>query len=184
MKRIPSKSEKVFYNENFRQAACQWIEGMPRENERPHTSRSMWSRGKASYARSTDTSQLPRLSTSLTVASANLCRLNRTTRDKKRYLAAKGKEKVIKDLGYNLVTAWECEKPPRAKRYSRKELRAYPHYIVFDFEALLHVMNQKQTDDILYESKHIPVSVAIHDSLSKSPTFIEHVDPRCLFSFL
>ena len=83
-------------------------------------------------------------------------------------------------MGYNLVTAWECEKPPRAKRYSRKELRAYPHYIVFDFEALLHVMNQKQTDDILYESKHIPVSVAIHDSLSKSPTFIEHEEPKML----
>ena len=100
----------------------------------------------ASYARATVTSLLPTLSTSLTGAS----RPNRTARDEEQYVATKDMEKVIKDFGYNLVTAWECKKPPRAKRYFRKEFRAYPHYIIFDFEALLQVMNQKQTDDLVY----------------------------------
>ena len=32
----------------------------------------------------------------------------------------------------------------------------------------------------MYVSRHVPVSVAIHDSLSESPTFIEHEDPEIL----
>ncbi len=78
---------------------------------------------------------------------------------------------MIKGLGYNLVSAWECENPPKARRYFEKEFRPYPHYIVFDFEALLQQMNQQQTEDLLYVSRHVLVSVEIHDSLSKSPTF-------------
>ena len=41
-------------------------------------------------------------------------------------------------------------------------------------------MNQKQTDDPVYVSKHIPVSVAINDSLSESATFIEDEEPKIL----
>ena len=108
------------------------------------------------------------------------CQPERTNMDRNRYAATKEKERVIRSLGYNLVTAWECEKPPKAKRYFRKEFRPYPHYVVFDFEALLEVMNQRQTKDLLYVSRHVPVSVAIHDSLSSSPTFIEHEDPCSL----
>ena len=44
----------------------------------------------------------------------------------------------------------------------------------------MQVINQKQTDYLVYVSKHIPVSVAIHDSLSESPTYIEHEDPKML----
>ena len=90
------------------------------------------------------------------------------------------KEKVIQDLGFNLVTAWEYENPPKARRYFEKEFRPYPHYIVFDFEALLQALNQQPTKDLLYVSRHVPVSVAIHDSLSESPTFIEREDPEVL----
>ena len=87
---------------------------------------------------------------------------------------------MIRALGYSLVAAWECEKPPKKRCYLRKEFRMYPHYIVFDFEALLQVMNQLQTDDLAYVSRHVPVSVAIHDSLGGSTTFIEHEDPKML----
>ena len=100
--------------------------------------------------------------------------------DEERYAKTKEKEKKVKSLGFNLVTAWECENPPKAKRYFQKEFRAYPHYIVFDFEALLEALNQQKTKDLLYISKHVPVSVAIHDSLSESPTFIEHEDSKML----
>ena len=41
-------------------------------------------------------------------------------------------------------------------------------------------MNQKQTDELVHVSKHIPVSIAIHDSLSESPTFKEHEDLKML----
>ena len=88
---------------------------------------------------------------------------------------------MIRALGYSLVAAWECEKPPKKRCYLRKEFRMYPHYIVFDFEALLQVMNQLQTDNLAYVSRHVPVSVAIHDSLGGSTTFIEHEDPKMLF---
>ena len=65
---------------------------------------------------------------------------------------------MIKELGYNLVSAWECEKAPKARRYFEKEFRPYPHYIVFDFEALLQALNQQPTKDLLYVSRHVPVS--------------------------
>ena len=108
------------------------------------------------------------------------CQPNRTARDEERYVATIRKEKAIKGVGYTLVIAWECEKPTKKRCYLRKGFRAYPHYIVFDFEALLQVMNQKQTDDPVYVSKHIPVSVAINDSLSESATFIEDEEPKIL----
>ena len=41
-------------------------------------------------------------------------------------------------------------------------------------------MNQRQTKDLFYVSRHVPVSVSIHDSLSSSQTFIEHEDPEVL----
>ena len=44
----------------------------------------------------------------------------------------------------------------------------------------MQVLNQKQINGLLYVSKHIPVSVAIHDSLSESPTFIEDENPKML----
>ena len=109
-----------------------------------------------------------------------LCQTKRTNVDRNRYTKTKEKEKVIQDLGFNLVTAWGCENPPKARRYFEKEFRPYPHYIVFDFEALLQALNQQPTKDLLYVSRHVPVSVAIHDSLSENPTFIEREDPEVL----
>ena len=68
----------------------------------------------------------------------------------------------------------------RQKRGVTLRKRPYPHYIVSDFEALLQALNQQPTKDLLYVSRHVPVSVAIHDSLSESPTFIEREDPEVL----
>ena len=92
----------------------------------------------------------------------------------------KYKEETMKRLGYNFVTVWEYENPPKVNRYFRKEFRPYPHYIVFDFEALLQNLHYQQTKDLTYVSRHVPVSVAIHDSLNEQPTFIEHRDPKTL----
>ena len=187
VKRMPSKSEKVFYDENFSYAACQWIEAMAEQTGR-HIHHALCGHGGERVIDKEEKCKVDGYEPiSKTVYEYNgckwhgcLCRPDRTNVDKNRYVATKDKEKVIKSLGYNLVTAWECEKPPKAKRYFRKKFRAYPHYIVFDFEALMEAMNQQQTKDLLYVSRHVPVSVAIHDSLSKSPTFIEHEDPKIL----
>ena len=187
VKRIPSKSEKVFYDESFSYAACQWIEAMAEQTGR-HIHHALCGHGGERVIDKEEKCKVDGYEPiSKTVYEYNgckwhgcLCRPDRTNVDRNRYVATKDKEKVIKELGYNLVTAWECEKPPKAKRYFRKEFRAYPHYIVFDFEALMEAMNQQHTKDLLYVSRHVPVSVAIHDSLSKSPTFIEHRDPKVL----
>ena len=83
------------------------------------------------------------------------CQPKRTAREEERYVVTNRKEEAIKGAGYTLGTAWECAKPPKKRCYLR-------------------------TDDLVYVSKHIPVNVAILDSLSKSPTFIEHEEPKML----
>ena len=162
VKRMLNKSNKALYRGalNFSYAACQWIEAMTRETGK-HIHHALCGHGGERVLRNSQGCELCKVDgyepITDTVYEFNgckwhgcPCRSNRTARDEERYVATKDMEKVIKDFGYNLVTAWECKKPPRAKRYFRKEFRAYPHYIIFDFEALLQVMNQKQTDDLVY----------------------------------
>ena len=91
-------------------------------------------------------------------------------------------ESRFKKQGYNVVSAWECRKPSKKKTYFKVKFTTYPHYIVFDYEALLEVLNQCQTSDLTYISKQTPVSVAIHDSLTGEPIFIVHEDPKELIS--
>ena len=184
-----NKSDKDFYGgaSNFAYAACQWIEWMSEKNGR-HIHHTLCGHGgERQFVKSGNCKVDSYEPTTETVYGFNGCKWhgypcqpNRSARDEERYVATKRKEEAIKGAGYTLVTAWECEKPPKKRCYLRKEFRAYPHYIVFDFEALLQVINQNQTDDLVYVSKHIPVNVAIHDSLSKSPTFIEHEEPKML----
>ena len=91
------------------------------------------------------------------------------------------KEKTIKGLW--LTTSSQrgsVRSHPKLGATFRKSLDHIRHYIVFDFEALLEALNQRQTEDLMYVSRHVPVSVAIHDSLSESPTFIERGDPEVL----
>ena len=39
--------------------------------------------------------------------------------------------------------------------------------ILYDFEAILAPLNEHPTDDLTYLSRHIPISVAVHDTLSQ-----------------
>ena len=41
--------------------------------------------------------------------------------------------------------------------------------MVCDFEAIIASLNENPTDDLTYLSRHIPISIAIHDTLSKEP---------------
>ena len=56
-------------------------------------------------------------------------------------------------------------------RFEKKEFTPYPHFIVYDFEAISAPLNENPTDDLTYLSSHIPVSVAVHDTLSKEPVY-------------
>ena len=73
----------------------------------------------------------------------------------------------MNEFGYHVVSFWECEKPQRSGKWFDKKFIFYPHYIVFDFEALLKVINEECTSDLTYKSKHIPISVAISDAFHK-----------------
>ena len=89
-------------------------------------------------------------------------------------------EEWIKKQGYNVVFVWECEKPSKKKQFFKVEFRPYPHYIVFDFEALLEALNECRTSDLTYTSSQKLISVAIHDSLMDEPSFIVHKNPKLL----
>ena len=61
-----------------------------------------------------------------------------------------------------------------------KEFTPYPHFIVYDFEAVLAPLNAHPTDDLTYLSRHIPISVAVHDTLSKEPVYLVNENPERL----
>ena len=61
-----------------------------------------------------------------------------------------------------------------------KKFTPYPHFIVYDFEAILAPLNEHPTDDLTYLSRHIPISVAVHDTLSKEPLYLVDKNPKRL----
>ena len=85
-----------------------------------------------------------------------------------------------RSLGYKLVSVWECQNPEFSRRHLQREFVPYPHYIVFDFEAVLRRLNLGLTFDVKIDCSHIPVSKAINDSLTNESIFIENRDPERL----
>ena len=78
------------------------------------------------------------------------------------------------------MSAWEYEKPILKKERLEKTFTPYPHFIVYDFEAILAPLNEHPTDDLTYLSRHIPISVATHDTLSKEPVYLVDRNPKRL----
>ena len=78
------------------------------------------------------------------------------------------------------MRAWECEKPYKKSLKFEKEFRQYPHFIVYDWEAIQKPLNEQPTDDLTYIAKHVPVSVAICDTLSGEPVYLVDKDPEKL----
>ena len=52
---------------------------------------------------------------------------------------------------------------------------------MYDFEAILAPLNEHPTDDLTYLSRHIPITVAIHDTLSKEPVYLVDGNTEHLF---
>ena len=51
---------------------------------------------------------------------------------------------------------------------------------MYDIEALLAPLNEHPTDGLTYLSGHIPISVAVHDTLSKEPVYLVDKNPKRL----
>ena len=58
------------------------------------------------------------------------------------------------------------------KVWFEKKFTPYPYSMVYDFEATLAPLNEHPTEDLTYLSRHIALSVAIHDTLSKEPVYL------------
>ena len=61
-----------------------------------------------------------------------------------------------------------------------KEFTPYPHFIVYDFEAILTPLNEHPTDNRTYLSSHMPISVAVHDTLTKQSIYLVDENPKRL----
>ena len=89
------------------------------------------------------------------------------------------------DTKYNLVSTWECEESILKKVRFEKKFTPYPHLIVYDFEAILAPLNEHPTGDLTYLSRHITISVAFHDILSKEPAcLVDENLKRCIKRFI
>ncbi|XP_057310306.1 uncharacterized protein LOC130648282 [Hydractinia symbiolongicarpus] len=150
VKRMPSKSEKIFYGDGFSYDACKWLEHMSRETGR-HIHHALCGHGRERVIRNDFGDEVYKVDgyepETETVYEYHGCKWHGspcqgTNTNKNRYIATKSKEEGIRKLGYNLVT--------------------------------------RQTADLTYISEHVPVSVAIHDSLNRYPMFLEHDDPKIL----
>ena len=68
-------------------------------------------------------------------------------------------DRLIKNNGWdikcNLVSTWECEEPILKRVRFEKEFTPYPHFIVYDFEAILAPLNEHPIDDLSKELVYI-----------------------------
>ena len=194
--RILNSSEKVFYggNTKFSYAACRWIEKQS-ELIGKHIHHALCGHGGEFCAGVANVEgdsgkdipvdgYEPESKTIFQFYGCKWhgcpCQKERNSLEKERYSNTINLEKKMKEQFFNLVSVWECEKPELKKMRFKKEFRPYPYFIVYDFEALCKKMNESQTDELTITSKHIPVSVAINDNLTKKPSFIVDEDPENL----
>ena len=203
--RIMNSTEKVFYggNTKFSYAACQWIEKQSELIGR-HIHHALCGHGgeyyvqlyagkeKNSHAREIPVDGYEPKSN--TIFQYHGCKWHGCPCQKRkernsleeeliaeqRYAKTIELEKKMKEQGFKIVSVWECEKPELKKKRFCKKFRPYPYFIVYDFEAICQKINEKQTDELEITAKHIPVSVAINDNLTKKPSFIVEEDPKKL----
>ena len=203
--RIMNSTEKVFYggNKKFSYAACQWIEKQSELIGR-HIHHALCGHGgeyyvylyagkeKNSHAREIPVDGYEPKSN--TIFQYHGCKWHGCPCQKRkernsleeersadqRYAKTIELEKKMKEQGFKIISVWECEKPELKKKRFCKKFRPYPYFIVYDFEAICQKINEKQTDELEITAKHIPVSVAINDNLTKKPSFIMEEDPKKL----
>ena len=208
--RIMNSTEKVFYggNTKFSYAACQWIEKQSELTGR-HIHHALCGHGGEYYVhlyagkeKDSRAREIPvdgYEPESNTIFQYHGCKWHGCPCQKRkernsleeeriaeersadqRYAKTIELEKKMKEQGFKIVSVWECEKPELKKKRFCKKFRPYPYFIVYDFEAICQKINEKQTDELTITAKHIPVSVAINDNLTKKPSFTVEEDPKKL----
>ena len=199
--RIMNSTEKVFYggNTKFSYAACQWIEKQSELIGR-HIHHALCGHGGEYYVTVKDDEEDRKKeipvdgyeSESNTIFQYHGCKwhgcpcrkernsLEEERSAEQRYAKTIELEKKMKKQGFKIVSVWECEKPELKKKRFCKKFKPYPYFIVYDFEAISKKINEKQTDELTITARHIPVSVAINDNLTKKPSFIVEEDPKKL----
>ena len=201
--RIMNSTEKVFYggNKKFSYAACQWIEKQSELIGR-HIHHALCGHGGEYYVhlyagkeKDSRAREIPvdgYEPKSNTIFQYHGCKWHGCPCQKRkernsleeersadqRYAKTIELEKKMKEQGFKIVSVWESEKPELKKKRFCKKFRPYPYFIVYDFEAICQKINEKQTDELTITAKHIPVSVAINDNLTKKPSFIVEEDPK------
>ena len=114
----------------------------------------------------------------------HVCLKNCTKRQQERYKNTSQIDWLIKNNGwdakYNLVSTWECEKLILKMVWFEKKYTPYSHFMVYDFEAILVPINEHPTGDLTYLSRHIAISVAIHDTFKKETVCLVDENPKCL----
>jgi hypothetical protein len=90
------------------------------------------------------------------------------------------RDKAIIDAGFRLVVVWECKQPKFGWiKLPEPTNVLYPHAIVFDFEAYQDKTKAlKPTDDLTFETVHVPISVSIGDDVNHKPTHLCNRDPK------
>ena len=103
------------------------------------------------------------------------------------YQATKRRTAHLRKVGYKVIECWSCQwlVPGGADKHGEElpkpRTKAYPHAILYDFEAYGDGNQRKEpTKHLTIESKHIPVSVSIGDTLEREPTHICERNPRVL----
>ena len=183
-KHIMNSTEKVFYggNTQFSYAGCRWIEKQSADIGK-HIHHALCGHGGERCVKLNGKEILvdgyePE---SKTIYQFNGCKWHGCPclgGDIKRYNETLDLEKKIKDLGHDVVSVWECQRPELSSVKLEKKFVPYPYFIVFDFEALLLKLSCQMTEDLSFNTKHIPVSVAITDNLSNKPTFLVNPNPE------
>ena len=203
--RIMNSTEKVFYGgvKNFNYDACRWIEKQSELTGR-HIHHALCGHGGEFYvsvfvgdkkdSREIDIQVDGYDDRTKTIFKYYRCkwygcpcqkRKERNSFQEKRsaeerYAKTIELENKMKEKRLKIVSVWECEKPELKKKRFCKKFKPYPYFIVYDFEAICKKINEKQTDELTITAKHIPVSVAINDNLTKKPSFIMDEDPNKL----
>ena len=192
-KGIMNSSEKVFYgggNTQFSFKGCRWIEKQS-ENIGKHIHHALCSHGgercvtyKTSEGKEVEIMVDGFDPASSTVYQFHGCKWHgcpcQGTPNHPKYQRTIERDNLIRSLGYNVISVWECESPSLSKEFLKKGFIPYPNFIVFDFEAILKKLDLHQTDDLTIDSQHVPVSVAINDNLTNEPIFLENSDPEDL----
>ena len=180
-----SWSEKIFYggNTQFSYVGCMWIEKQSELIDK-HIHHALCGHGGERCVRH-DEKELFLVDgyepTTNTVYEYYGCKWHEcpcSSNETIKYNETLRKEKVIKDLGYNLVSVWECEKPDLKYVNFKKKFFHYPYFIVWDSEAMQTKQNEKVTEDLTFINKHIPISIAISDNLSKKATCVVNNNPE------